>query len=135
MIVLDCSAAVEMARKTPRGLAFRCLMVEKESVMSSDLFKAEVRNVFWKYVHIGSLPAEEAEAYVRSAIDLVESFVPLEENAVEAFTEAARQDHPVYDLFYVTLARRNAATLFTADKRLVALCERMGVNCTCEVDI
>ena len=45
-----------------------------------------------------------------------------------------RQSHPVYDLFYVTLARRNAAALFTADKKLVALCERMGVNCVCEVE-
>ncbi|BAK45380.1 type II toxin-antitoxin system VapC family toxin [Eggerthella sp. YY7918] len=56
-------------------------------------------------------------------------------NAAESFAEAVRQNHPVYDLFYATLARRNAATLVTADKRLIALCERMGINCVCEVEL
>ena len=134
MIVLECRAAVEMVRKTPRGLAFRCLMLEKEPVMTSDLLKVEVRNAFWKYVHTGSLSSDEAEAHIASALDLVDDFIPLEDNAAESFAEAARQGHPVYDLVYATLARRNAATLFTADKRLVPLCERMGINCVCEVE-
>lgn len=135
MIVLDCSAAVEMVRKTPRGLGFRGLMLKGETVVASELFKAEVRNAFWKYVHTGLLSAEAAERNIDKALDLVDEFVPLEENAAESFAEAARQDHPVYDLFYATLARRSAATLFTADKRLVTLCERLGVNCICEVEL
>ena len=81
------------------------------------------------------LDAAQAEVLVEKALDLVDEFVPLEDNAAESFAEAVRQNHPVYDLFYLTLARRNAATLLTADKRLAALCERMGVNCTCEVEI
>ena len=80
------------------------------------------------------LSVEDAEAHITEALGLVDEFVPLEENAAESFAEAVRQSHPVYDLFYVTLARRNAATLLTADKKLVALCERMGVNCVCEVE-
>ena len=55
-----------------------------------------------------------------------------EENAAEAFAEAARQDHSVYDMFYLTLVRRNAATLFSADKKLVALCEEMKLDCVAE---
>lgn len=103
MIVFDCSAAVKMTRATSCGLGFRCLILENERVIASELFRAEVRNTFWKYVRAGFLPFDEAEA--------------------------VRQNHPVYDFFYLTLARRNAATLCTADKKLVALCESMGVNC------
>ena len=121
MIILDCSAAVEMVQETPRGFGFEALILKDERIVASDLFRAEVRNAFWKYVHAGVMTVDE--------------FVPLEENAAESFVEAARQGHPVYDLFYVTLVRRKAATLFTADKKLVALCERMGVNCVCEVEL
>lgn len=135
MIILDCSAAVEMVRRTTRGLAFRCLMLENERVIASELFRAEVRNAFWKYARADLLPIEQAEALIAKALDLVDEFVPLEENAAESFAEAVRQNHPVYDLFYATLARRNAATLFTADKRLVALCERMSINCICEMEL
>ncbi len=134
MIVLDCSAAVEMVRGTSRGYGFRCLMLKDEHVVASELFRAEVRNAFWKYARAGLLSVEDAEAHITEALGLVDEFVPLEENAAESFAEAVRQSHPVYDLFYVTLARRNAATLLTADKKLVALCERMGVNCVCEVE-
>lgn len=133
MIVLDCSAAVEMVLGTPRGQAFRCFMLEHERVIASDLFRAEVRNAFWKYVHAGLFSASHAEVLIEKALDLVDEFISLEENAAESFAEAARQDHPVYDLFYLTLTRRQAATLFTADKKLVALCEHLGVNSTCEM--
>ncbi|OUO89804.1 hypothetical protein B5F40_09710 [Gordonibacter sp. An230] len=109
-------------------------MLKNEHVIASELFCAEVRNAFWEYTRAGLLSVEDAEAHITEALGLVDEFVPLEENAAESFAEAVRQGHSVYDLFYATLARRNAATLFTADKKLVALCGRMGVNCVCEAE-
>ena len=134
MIILDCCAAVEMVQETSRGQAFEKLILENERVASSELFKAEVRNAYWKYVHMDIMTFEEAEERVAAAIGLVDEYIPLEDNAAESFAEAVRQNHSVCDMFYLTLARRNAATLFTADKKLVRLCERVGINCTCEVD-
>ena len=132
MIVLDCSAAVEMVRRTPRGMGFEGLMLEGEKIIASELFRAEVCNAFWKYVRAGIVSEQVAERYIEKALDLVDEFVPLEENAAEAFAEAVRQDHSVYDMFYLTLVRRNAATLFSADKKLVALCEEMKLDCVAE---
>lgn len=134
MIVLDCSAAVEIVRGTSRGQGFRSLMLEGEVAITSGLFQAEIRNAFWKYVRAGILSARQAEVFISRAFELVDVYVPLEENAAESFAEAVRQSHSVYDLFYLTLARRNAATLLTADRKLSELCERMGINCTCEVE-
>ena len=134
MIVLDCSAAVEMVRKTPRGFGFRDLLLKDERVISSDLFRVEVRNAFWRYVHAGLLSANQAEAFIAQALDLVDEFVPIEENVAESFVEAARLDHCLYDVLYLTLARRSAATLLTADKKLVSLCDELGVRCVHEVD-
>ena len=132
MIVLDCSAAVEMVRETDRGKGFAGLVLEGETVVSSELFLAEVRNTFWKYVRAGMLPEKLATEYIKQALALVDEFVPLAENANEAFAEAVRQNHSVYDMLYLTLVRRNDATLFSADKKLVELCEKMGLNCVTE---
>lgn len=132
MIVLDCSAAVEMARETVKGNAFASLVLQGETIISSEMFLAEVRNAMWKYVRAGMMSEAEARGTVEDALDLVDEFVPLSENADEAFAEAAKRDHSVYDMFYLTLVRRNCATLFSADKELVALCEEMGLNCVSE---
>lgn len=133
MIILDCSAAVEIARGTVHGDAFKGLALQGEAVVTSALFQVEVRNAFWKYVRANMMSAEEAKARIEAALELVDRFVPVEENIDESLVEAIRQEHPVCDMLYATLARRNAATLFTSDKRLIALCENMGVNCVCEI--
>ncbi|HIT45360.1 MAG TPA: type II toxin-antitoxin system VapC family toxin [Candidatus Aphodovivens excrementavium] len=132
MIVLDCSAAVEIARETDMGRGFAGLILQGETIIASDLFRAEVRNTMWKYVRAGMMPEEEARGTIEDALALVDEFVPLSENANEAFAEAVRQNHSVYDMFYLTLVRRNDATLFSADKKLAALCEEMGLNCVTE---
>ena len=42
----------------------------------------------------------------------------------EALALACHLDHPVYDCLYLTLARREAAQLLTADQRLRQLAAR-----------
>ena len=106
MIVLDCSAAVDMVRETEAGRALRQLMLEGEEVISSQLFLIEVSNAFWKYHKAGLLDDKTVCANIEKAIA-----------------------HPVYDMLYFVLARRNAATLFTLDRKLQQLCLDNGVDC------
>ena len=133
MIVLDCSAAVAIVRETLEGNALRAPMLENETTLTSEMFVAEVRNSFWKYVRAQLMTIEEAEFYIEKAIGLVDEIVPLKENADEAFAEAVRQNHSVYDMFYLTLVRRSAGTLFSLDKKLVNLCTEMKLDCVKEV--
>jgi predicted nucleic acid-binding protein len=60
--------------------------------------------------------------------DIVDEYIPISENDVEAFHESIRLEHPAYDMLYFTLARRNSATLVTCDKKLCALCKKEGVS-------
>ena len=133
MIVLACSAAVAIVRETLEGNALRALMLENETTLTSEMFVAEVRNSFWKYVRAQLMTIEEAEFYIEKAIGLVDEIVPLKENADEAFAEAVRQNHSVYDMFYLTLVRRSVGTLFSLDKKLVNLCTEMKLDCVKEV--
>lgn len=133
MIVLDCCAAVAILRNTIEGQALKALMFENEDVITSEFYLVEIRNTFWKFVSAGSLSEEEALKKIEEGISLIDEFVPLKENADEAFAEAVRQNHSVYDMFYLTLVRRSAGTLFSLDKKLVNLCVEMKLDCVEEV--
>lgn len=130
MMVLDCSAAVHIARRTELGESFSWLMgLDPECAVAPELFLAEIGSAFWKYARAGACKANEMRAYIRQTSALVDELVPMEELYVEAASEALRLNHSVYDMLYFVLARRNGATLVTADKRLNSLCEREGVAC------
>jgi predicted nucleic acid-binding protein len=129
MIVLDCSATVEMVLGTEAGLCLRSLMLGGEQAISSSLLHAEAASVYRKYVRANVMTQGEALAALNATVRLVDCYVDVSENHVEAFAESLRLEHSPYDLLYFTLARRNGATLFTLDRKLLALCEREGLDC------
>lgn len=135
MIVLDCSAAVDISRGTPEGLALMSLMRPGEEVIAPHLLQCEAANALWKYVHAGRMSKEEASDCLTNALALVTEFRDMRALLPEVFAESIRLDHPAYDLFYFVFARRNDATMYTLDKKLIALCEEHGVDCVHPVEI
>ena len=129
MIVLDCSAAVNIATRTARGDALQSLFLPEEKIIAPDLFHAEAASAMGKYVRSSVLSQKEALEYLEDMIRLVDEFIPMKENYVEAFYESITLDHSVYDMLYLTLARRFRATLVSLDKRLIELCEEQGIDC------
>lgn len=129
MIVLDANAAVAMAQGGEAGQALRMLVGNGEAIIAPRCFVTEMGNVAWKYIRIGGLSEEEGIELFQNALDLIDGYADDESLLLEALHEAVRNNHPVYDMLYLVLARRNAATLFTFDKKLRAICEANGVNC------
>jgi predicted nucleic acid-binding protein len=129
MIVLDCSAAVGIVRGTPEGKALQSLMLSDEAVACPQLYFAELNHAFAKYYKAGIYSEDQVKKYVVQAAQLVDEFVDMSENYVESLSEGLRLNHSTYDMFYFTLARRNAATLLTLDQKLVKLCKANGVAC------
>ena len=129
MLVLDCSAAVNIARKTEEGMRLREIVDQDTSVISSRLLYPETVNTFWKYARAGEITPEEAVARAENAIGLVDEFHDMEGYYVEALNEACRLGHPAYDFFYLLLAKRTGATLLTCDRKLASLAEEIGVRC------
>ena len=129
MIVLDCNAALAMARGTVEGDAFRSLMLRGEEAIAPRFFGIESANALWKMVRAGMMTEDEASDSLKAATNLVSDFCPDDDLVVEAFSEAVRLNHPGYDMLYFVLARRNAATLFTLDRKLQQLCLDNGVDC------
>ncbi|MDR2197300.1 MAG: type II toxin-antitoxin system VapC family toxin [Coriobacteriales bacterium] len=135
MIVLDCSAAVGIVMGTDEGRAFGILLESEADaeIVSSQLFLVEMASAFRKYVKAGLIDRRAALDRMDKATRLVDRFVAVSEHYREAFTEALRLDRSPYDMIYLTLARRNAATLYTLDRNLMRVCEREGVDCVHEI--
>lgn len=129
MVVIDVNAAVAIAQGTEEGRALRFLLNEPERIVAPRLFLEEMGNVVWRYVAVGGLSEEDALRLFWRSAELVDCYADTEPLLTEAIHEAIRHNHPVYDMIYFVLARRNAATLFTLDKKLRAICEANGVNC------
>lgn len=135
MVVLDSSAALAIVKDSPEGRALANLMLSNEKVVAPNFFYCEVANAIWKYEHQGLWGGAIAGARLQKALELVDEFYPVADLTLEAYGEAMRLDHSVYDLYYLVLARRCNATLFTLDKQLIKLCQITHVNCLEEVEL
>lgn len=129
MIVLDCSAAVDIVRRTPKGAILTERIFNKGPVVSSSLMHAELASALKKYVAAGLMSREDALGKMQLIDQLVDSYASLAPDRVEALAESMRLNHSSYDMFYFVLARHNAATLVTLDRALARLCEQEGVSC------
>lgn len=129
MVVIDANAAVAIAKGTEEGKAFRLLLDKPERIIAPRHFLEEMGNVAWRYAAVGAIPEEDALRLFWAAAELVDYYADTERLLTEAIHEAILNNHPVYDMIYFVLARRNAATLFTLDKKLRAICMSSGVNC------
>lgn len=129
MIVLDTSAALAISMGLEIGDALQLLKLDDEEIIAPSLLHSEVSQALTKYVRGEHLSLEEAIACGRDAILLVDRFVDDSSLWIEATSESLRLQHSSYDMFYLVLARREGATLFTLDQRLQNLCANNGVNC------
>lgn len=129
MIVLDCNAALSIAFGTPEGEGLAALMLEGERSIAPSLFHAELASALSSYVRAGRLGREDAIAVGEACIALVDQFVGDEHLWREALAASEACGHSSYDMFYMVLARRNAATLFTLDRKLQKVCIEAKVDC------
>ena len=126
--VLDASAALEVILSRKHSDVLKQNLLNARKVISSDLYKAETANALWKYVKAGMLGVEQANELLRLALELVDEYIDISENSQEAMNESIRLNHPVYDMLYLTAARRHSAILLTLDKRLADLAVKEGIT-------
>lgn len=125
-LVLDASAAVRMVMRAEGADGLLESVSTATVVAAPSLYASEVANALWKYVKADKLDAETALERLEEAVNLIDAFTPDWELTTEALTEAARYEHPVYDLLYAVLARRTGCAVLTMDERLRRLLGQMG---------
>jgi predicted nucleic acid-binding protein len=125
--VLDASAAIEILLSRSQSAELKKYLLESGEVVSPELFKAEIANVLWKYVRAGLLAQDQANVLLGLGLELIDDYIDMKDNITESMNEAVRLDHPVYDMLYLTLARRRGARLLTLDKKLKGIAQSAGV--------
>jgi predicted nucleic acid-binding protein len=127
IIVLDASAALEIALNKNEGERFKDLLKRSELVLTPDTFPSEITNAFWKYGAYSNVEPETCERGIEYCLDLVDDFIGTRNLCREVFSESIKNKHPAYDLFYLVVARRNDASILTKDKRMRDLAKEMQI--------
>lgn len=127
-LVVDASVAVKWVVDEPDSPRARIVAGSGAALVAPEIVLAESGNVLWRLVRtrrISPMQAAAAELELRSAFDRL---TPTAELVGEALEIAIRIDHPIYDCFYIALARRLDADLVTSDARLTDHAAASGVK-------
>jgi predicted nucleic acid-binding protein len=127
-LVLDASAAVEVALNRTKAVQCGRFLEEAGEVLAPDLLVSELVNTIWKYHQFESLSLSVCDRALELGLSLVDSLIPGMELYREAFLLARATRRPAYDMFYLALARREDAALLTMDAALKKEAERQGIR-------
>jgi predicted nucleic acid-binding protein len=106
--VLDASAAVRLILADPAAADLAERVGGAALVLAPELMLNELANTLWKLQRADRLNNLDPQELLAEALPL-----------------ACHLNHPVYDCLYLALARREAASLISSDRRLNALAERV----------
>lgn len=123
--VLDASAAMRLILGDPTAAPLAQPLREAALVLAPELMLTEVANTLWKLQRAQQLADLDPQQLLADARDLVDRVEPDRHLQAEALALACHLNHPVYDCLYLALARREAATLISADQRLLRLAEQV----------
>jgi predicted nucleic acid-binding protein len=126
--VLDVSGAAQILLQTPKKEKFKTVLQNAKLVISLDLYVSELSNTLWKFCTKKIYSEEECLQFIEDGLKYIDTFTDSKELWKEAFGEAVKNKHPVYDMFYAVLARRNEGILITNDGDLAKICERLNIK-------
>jgi predicted nucleic acid-binding protein len=129
--VIDVSAAMEILLHRKKADKFSKVLQESTLTIAPDLYVSELTNSLWKYCTAKILTQDECIKYVQDGLDYIDKFVDCKELWPEAFAEGIKNNHSIYDMFYLVAARRNNGILLTNDSDLAALCKKNHVQLCC----
>ena len=118
IVVLDASAACNIARHTPEGLEYASVLAGASLIVTAGLYCAECANVLGRYVRLKMCSADEAKQQFRLALDLPAACIPCDSLAEQAMELSLKHGCKAYDMFYLALAKELGSALITGDKGL-----------------
>lgn len=128
IIVLDASTVTGIALNATNSALFEKPLHNADIVIAPDTYPSEICNVFWKYAAFSNLDVLKAQKGIDFCLDLVDDYVDTRPMWREAFAESVKYRHPVYDLFYLVLARRQNAILLTNDEKMILMAKNMRIS-------
>jgi predicted nucleic acid-binding protein len=126
--VIDVSGVAQILFQTSKRDKFEAVLQNTELVLSPDLYVSELSNTLWKYSAKGIYTPEECTQFIEDGLNYIDDYVSSGEIWKEAFGEAVKIKHSVYDMLYAIVARRNDGILITNDKELAKICKKLKIK-------
>lgn len=127
-LVVDASVAAKWVLPEPDSDRAVLLRSSDPDIIAPSLVIAELGNAIWKSTMRGDMSGTDAQDALKSAVAHYHRLLPVEDLMTGALALATNLRHPVYDCFYLALAEREAATLITADTRLLAAAKKAKIR-------
>ncbi len=128
IVVLDASAAIEIALNKSSAKLFQDTVLESDLVIAPDTYPSEITNVFWKYASFSEIEQAKCEKGIDYCLDLVDDFIDTKNICREVFLESINTKHSSYDVFYLIVARRHNALLLTKDKKMISIAKQLKIK-------
>ena len=126
--VLDASAALHVVMRLPTAEPIIDKLEQANLILVPQLYFSETANALWKYVRQHQLSAEQAIERYQDACALPDKAINDQTLALEALSLASANNHPVYDMIYAVLARRNACGVLSKDSKLAKFLVSIGIT-------
>jgi predicted nucleic acid-binding protein len=129
--VLDVSGAIQILLQKDKASLFDAKIKEASWVIAPDLYVSELSNVLWKYHKAEVISREDCIQLVEDGLNLIDDFIDVKELWKESLGEGIKNNHSIYDMYYVVAARRNDALLITNDGPLADICKELNIAVCC----
>jgi predicted nucleic acid-binding protein len=126
--VIDVCGAMEILLRKEKADKFSKALQEAALVIVPDLYVSELTNTLWKYYRAKILNKDECVQYIKNGINYVDKFIDSRELWQEAFSEGINNNHSIYDMLYMVVARRNGGVIITNDSVLAAICRNNNIQ-------
>jgi predicted nucleic acid-binding protein len=139
-VVVDAGFAVHQVVATPvspvMARVWEQLLRDEVPMYAPRLWRYEVTSAIHKYAYAGLLTSEEGERALQTAWELGVDLVSEDDGlCLAALRWATRlRQRVTYDAFYLALAERIGAELWTTDRRLYHAARDLGVRWVCTVE-
>jgi len=114
-VSIDVCGAMEILLQKEKSEMFSKVLEEATFVVTSDLYVSELTNTLWKYHKAKALSKDACIECIHNGINFIDRFIDSRDLWREAFSEGINNNHSIYDMFYLVIARRYDATLVTND--------------------
>lgn len=125
-VVVDASVALKWVVPEAGSEAAQALRAGDAHLIAPTLVMAEIGNVLWKKTMRKEISRGEAVSALRLATSHLAEFIPLDDLRETALELAIELRRPIYDCFYLALARRERCALVTADRRLLGVAKAVA---------
>jgi len=127
-LIVDASVAIRWYVPEDGWRDAEAILHEPDELLAPDLIIAQIGNAVWKRIRRGDIPSGFEAGVLERAASAFDVLVPSSELGGAALKLALSLGHPIYDCLYLALCQRENAGLVTADKRLAALANEIGIS-------